>query len=88
MLSLDLQNIGRDFGFSLCAAPLSDSCPKILEQRRQSIGDQSIGVKVRVVLGVELRGRVIEVRTYLIFELKYLHDKSKVFILIIGINKR
>ena len=56
MLSLDLQNIGSDFGFSLCAAPLSDSCPKILEQGRQSIGDQSIGVKVRVVLGVELRG--------------------------------
>ena len=30
--SLDLRDVGRDFGFSLCAAPLSDSCPKILEQ--------------------------------------------------------
>ena len=27
----DLQDFGRDFGFSLCAAPLSDSCPKISE---------------------------------------------------------
>ena len=60
MSSPDLQNIRRNFGFSLCAAPLSDSCPKILEQRRQSIGDQSIGVWIGVVLGVELRGRVIE----------------------------
>ena len=41
-----------------------------------------------VVLRVELRGRVIEVRTYLIFELKYLHDMSEVFILNNGINKR
>ena len=30
----------------------------------------------------------IEVRTYLIFKLKYLHDKSEVFILSNGINKR
>ena len=30
----------------------------------------------------------IEVRTYLIFELNYLLDKSKVFILSIGINKK
>ena len=30
----------------------------------------------------------IEVRTYLKFELKYLHDKSKVFILSSRINKR
>ena len=50
--------------------------------------DQRIRVKVRVVLGVELRGRVIKVRTYLIFELKCLHDMSEVFILIIGINKK
>ena len=32
--SLDLQDVGRDFSFSLCAVPLSDSCPKILEQGR------------------------------------------------------
>ena len=54
--SLDLWDVGRDFGFSLCAAPLSDSCPKILEQEEQRIRDWRIGVKVRVVLGVELRG--------------------------------
>ena len=30
----------------------------------------------------------IKRRTYLIFELKYLHDKSKVFILSNGINKK
>ena len=30
----------------------------------------------------------IKVRTYSIFELRYLHDKSKVFILSNGINKR
>ena len=52
------------------------------------IRDQRIGVRIGVVLGVELRGRVIEVRTYLIFELKYLHDMSKVFMLSIGINKK
>ena len=40
-----------------------------------------------VVLRVELRGQVIKVRTYLIFELKYLHDMSEVFMLSIGINK-
>ena len=33
MSSPDLQDVGRDFGFSLCAAPLSDSCPKISERR-------------------------------------------------------
>ena len=54
---------------------------------RWNIRDQSIRVRIRVVLGVELRGRVIEVKTYLIFELKYLHDMSEVFILCIGINK-
>ena len=48
----------------------------------------STGVKVRVVLRVELRGWVIEVRTYLIFKLKYLHDMSEVFILNNRINKR
>ena len=37
---------------------------------------------------VELRGQVIKVRTYLIFELKYLHDMSEVFMLSIGINKK
>ena len=68
--------------------PHSDSCPKISEQGRWKIGDWSIGVRIRVVLGVELRGQVIKVKTYLIFELKYLHDKSKVFILIIGMNKK
>ena len=30
----------------------------------------------------------IKVKTYLIFELRYLHDKSKVFILINRINKK
>ena len=30
--SPDLRDVGRDFGFSLCAAPLSDSCPKISER--------------------------------------------------------
>ena len=52
------------------------------------MGDWRIGVSIRVVRGVELRGQVIEVKTYLIFELKYLHDKSEVFILSNGINKR
>ena len=50
-------------------------------------GDQRIRVRIGVVLKVELRGQVIEVRTYLIFELKYLHDMSEVFMLSIGINK-
>ena len=68
--------------------PLSDSCPKIYEQGRQEIRDWRIGVRIGVVLGVELRGQVIKVKTYLIFELQYLHDMSKVFILIIGINKK
>ena len=31
--SPDLRDVGRDFGFSLCTAPLSDSCPKISERR-------------------------------------------------------
>ena len=47
--SLDIQDIGRDFSFSLCAVPLSDSCPKISEW-----GKWRIRVKVRVVLRVEL----------------------------------
>ena len=67
--------------------PLSDSCPKISEQGRWEIRDQRIGERIGVVLGVELRGQVIKVRTYLIFELKYLHDVSEVFMLSIGINK-
>ena len=83
MSSLDLQDVGRDFSFSLCAAPLSDSCPKILEQ-----GDWKIGVSIGVVLRVEPREQVTEVRTYSIFELKYLHGKSKVFIQSNGINKK
>ena len=58
------------------------------ENWRLEIGDWRIRVKVRDVLRVELGGRAIKVRTYLIFKLKYLHDKSKVFILIIGINKK
>ena len=86
--SVDLWDVGWDFNFSLCAVPLSGSCPKILEWGWWSIGDWSIGVKVGVVPRVELRGWVIEVRTYSIFELKYLLDKSEVFILIIGMNKR
>ena len=88
MSSLDLQDVRRDFSFSLCAAPLSDSCPKISEQGRWKIGDWSIGVRIGVVLRVELRRQVIEVKTYSIFKLKYLHDMSKVFMLSIGINKK
>ena len=55
---------------------------------RWEMGDGRIRERIRVVLGVELRGRVIEVRTYSIFELKYLHDMSKVFMLSIRINKK
>ena len=55
---------------------------------RSEIRDRKIGVSIGVVLGVEPRGRVIKVRTYSIFELKYLHDISKVFMLSIGINKK
>ena len=51
-------------------------------------GDQRIRERIGVVLGVELRGQVIEVRTYLIFKLKYLHDMSEVFMLSIRINKK
>ena len=50
--------------------------------------DQRIRVRIGVVLRVELRGQIIEVRTYSIFELKYLHDMSEVFVLSIGINKK
>ena len=64
------------------------SCPKISEWGRWKIGDQSVGVRIGVVLRVELRGWLIKVKIYLIFKLKYLHDKSKVFILIIRINKK
>ena len=56
--------------------------------RNGEIRDRKIGVSIGVVLGVEPRGRVIEVRTYSIFELKYLHDISEVFMLSIGINKK
>ena len=52
------------------------------------IGDQKIGVSIGVILRVEPRGQVIEVRTYSIFKLKYLHDMSKVFMLSIRINKK
>ena len=45
MSSLDLGDVKRNFGFSLCAAPLSDSCPKILEQGGWSIRDWRIGVE-------------------------------------------
>ena len=38
MSSLDLQDVGRDFGFSLCAAPLSGSCPRISEWRLEVEG--------------------------------------------------
>ena len=55
---------------------------------RWEIRDWRIRVRIGVVLGVELRGQVIEVRTYSIFELKYLHDMSEVFMLSIGINKK
>ena len=55
---------------------------------RLEIGDRKIGVKIGVVLGVETRGQIIEVRTFSIFELNYLHDMSEVFMLSIGINKK
>ena len=55
---------------------------------RLEIGDWRIGERIRDDLGVELRGQVIEVRTYSIFELKYLHNMSEVFMLNIGINKK
>ena len=58
------------------------------EDRRLEIGDWRIGERIRDDLGVELRGQVIEVRTYSIFELKYLHNMSEVFMLNIGINKK
>ena len=71
----------------MCCAPF-----RLLSQDfrtgRQEIRDQRIGVRIGVVLRVELRGQVIEVRTYSIFELKYLHDMSEVFMLSIGINKK
>ena len=71
----------------MCCAPF-----RLLSQDfrtgRSEIGDWKIGVSIRVVLGVETRGRVIEVRTYSIFELKYLHDMFEVFMLSIGINKK
>ena len=38
MSSPDLQEVRRDFGFSICAAPLSGSCPRILEQRSEVEG--------------------------------------------------
>ena len=56
--------------------------------RNGEIGDRKIGVKIGVDLGVETRGRIIKVRTYLIFELNCLHDMSEVFMLRIGINKK
>ena len=71
----------------MCCAPF-----RLLSQDfrtgRSETGDWKIGVSIRVVLGVELRGRVIKVRTYLIFKLNYLHDISEVFMLSIGINKK
>ena len=56
--------------------------------RNRKIRDRKIRVSIGVVLRVETRGRIIEVRTYSIFELKYLHDMSEVFMLSIGINKK
>ena len=71
----------------MCCAPF-----RLLSQDfgmgRSEFGDWKIRVSIRVVLGVELRGRVIKMRTYSIFELKYLHDMSEVFMLSIGINKK
>ena len=71
----------------MCCAPF-----RLLSQDfrmgRQEIRDQKIGVSIGVVLRVELRGQVTEMRTYSIFELKYLHDMSEVFMLSIGINKK
>ena len=68
----------------MCCAPF-----RLLSQDfgTGKMGDGRIGERIGDVLGVELRGRVIKVRTYSIFKLKYLHDMSEVFILSIGINK-
>ena len=67
----------------MCCAPF-----RLLSQDfgtgRSEIGDQ----KIRVDLGVETRGQIIKVRTYLIFKLNYLHDMSEVFMLSIRINKK
>ena len=41
-----------------------------------------------MVLRVELKRTKVEMKIYSIFELKYLHDKSEVFILSNGINKK
>ena len=54
-------------------------------------GGLEIGVSewgIRVVSGVKLQRTRIKRSTYLIFELRYLHDKSEVFILSNRINKR
>ena len=71
----------------MCCAPF-----RLLSQdfgtERLEIGDRKVGVKIRVDLGVEARGRIIKVKTYSIFELNYLHDMSEVFMLSIGINKK
>ena len=71
----------------MCCAPF-----RLLSQDfrtgRSEIRDRKIRVSIGVDLGVETRGRIIEVKTYLIFELKYLHDMSEVFMLSIGINKK
>ena len=75
----------------MCCAPFrllsQDFGTRKMGDGRWEMGDGRIRVRIRVVFRVELRGQVIEVKTYLIFELKYLHDMSKVFILSIGINK-
>ena len=71
----------------MCCAPFRLSSQDF-RMGRSEIRDQKIGVSIGVVLGVETRGRVIEVRTYSIFELKYLHEMSEVFMLSIGINKK
>ena len=64
-------------------------CPFLtLVPRFSEWGDRKIEASIGVVLGVEPRGQVIEVGTYSIFELKYLHDMSEVFMLGIRINKK
>ena len=67
--------------------PFQTLVPRFWNREDGRWEDWRIRERIRVVLRVELGGWVIEVRTYSIFELKYLHDMSKVFMLSIRINK-
>ena len=57
-------------------------------QNKEIGGDWRIGMKVWSCSQSRTLRPSIKVRTYLIFQLKYLLDKSKEFILSNGINKR